>query len=277
VQTNDIGTLIYRIRLAKNLSQMFVCQDICSQSMLSQIENGYNTPTTDKIIPLLERMNVTMAEFEFLLLQKEISSTDYTHKTIHTVIYNFDFEQLQTLITRKNFFEYPYIDGCIAWIYDCFNISFVTTKITNLIDFRYMDALVNQDEFFSNDVEPFIFGMHTIETDALIYNYKRLCSQIASHHVNEISPNLQIIATITIAATLYNRNNRSESITYFKNALQLAKTQQAVNLTIVCLITLSILAPNSDYLNEALQLKIVFMKDNFYNYWYNVLYTKFSN
>lgn len=55
-----LGSILKRARMARHLTQQVVADDICSQPMLSAIENGRYTPNTDLLIALCQRLGIDL-------------------------------------------------------------------------------------------------------------------------------------------------------------------------------------------------------------------------
>lgn len=55
-----LGSILKRARMARHLTQQAVADDICSQPMLSAIENGRYTPNADLLIALCQRLGIDL-------------------------------------------------------------------------------------------------------------------------------------------------------------------------------------------------------------------------
>lgn len=72
-----IGALIRTIRLDKGMTQKETAQGILSRSHLSELEHNNYYPTYDKMILLINRMGLSLEEFERELHQNELFFEDY--------------------------------------------------------------------------------------------------------------------------------------------------------------------------------------------------------
>lgn len=70
-----LGSSIKKIRKEKHLSQKELANQICSQSMLSSIENDLYTPNALLLIKLCEKLSINLSEIS-LSDNFEISDTE---------------------------------------------------------------------------------------------------------------------------------------------------------------------------------------------------------
>ena len=63
----DPGALIKKLRKERELTQSELSKDIMPRTTLSSIENGGRTVEVTKLFKLLNRMNISIEEYSFLL------------------------------------------------------------------------------------------------------------------------------------------------------------------------------------------------------------------
>ena len=63
--TSNIGEVFREIRLGRHLSLDYVSRGVVTKSFLSKFERGQSSITFEKLVALLERMQVTVAEFMY--------------------------------------------------------------------------------------------------------------------------------------------------------------------------------------------------------------------
>ncbi|UUX34369.1 helix-turn-helix domain-containing protein [Fundicoccus culcitae] len=66
---NDIGKVVKQIRNDKRITQQCAIEGIGSLTYISRIENGLTRPSYEKLIKILDRLNVTPTEFYRLIQQ----------------------------------------------------------------------------------------------------------------------------------------------------------------------------------------------------------------
>lgn len=63
----DLGVLLKKIRKGKGIAQEELCGDYISRAALSKIENGKNIPSYRSLSYLLDKLDMSFDEFEYLL------------------------------------------------------------------------------------------------------------------------------------------------------------------------------------------------------------------
>lgn len=272
----DIGSTIARIRIAKQLSQDSFSAADCSQSMLSKIEHGMTSPTITKLLAILKLMNMSLAEFEFMLFEQQQTRTTRLQKQLEQTIDAYNYFLLPTYFERQlNRDSVPLLDEFIFWSNFCFHTpTFVT--FTKRPEHLYMARLLNQDEFFDTDFKKLMYGLPTLEVEAAFYTYNRIQDQLQQHHIGVNQPYITIDTILTMASIYYEIRDFANAYHYYYYALLQAKKIENINRIIICNLILHFMSKNPIFLQEAQMLKSYFSKDNFYDYWYNVLYNKFN-
>lgn len=269
----NIGSLLQRIRLAKNMQQDTVCETIMSQSMLSRIESGVSTPTFHKLYELLKKMDIELSEFDYLLKQMHEVPYFFAEQAILKAIDTLDIPIIQVFL-EKNTRKIPqYGPNAFAWIQYCFGV-----KIKNApkADFHYTTSMLNQDEFFNKDIPPMIYALPYLNFNTAFYCSQRIKAQIHSHQTKELCPHLLVDVSLTLAIICYKSQDKHQALYYFNEALVIAKIYVNIERMLIILLILFKITDRKTFLVEAQNIKKIFSKDFFYNYWYNVIDTKYS-
>ncbi|MGF1919519.1 helix-turn-helix domain-containing protein [Enterococcus faecalis] len=72
----ELGNLLKEIRNSRGYTQEYVCKDIITRSYLSMIENNHYSPSISILLELLDRLNVDLDEFIFLIYRKQEKNND---------------------------------------------------------------------------------------------------------------------------------------------------------------------------------------------------------
>lgn len=216
LSNKKIAQLLCEIRSARHYSQSYIARGICSQSSLSKYENGERTPSFQNIILILEKLNISVQEFEYLLFK---SSSKYkATKLLNSFIKNFDIPSLRNNTMLKQYCQsYPYI---INWLNYCFSIKI---KQDTHLAFSYMSTLINQDEFYFNDFELLIYGLHTLPHNNIVYTTKRIYEQMIEKEMALFKPWLFADLFITAGSIAYYDKNINKAISHWQTALTHAK------------------------------------------------------
>jgi transcriptional regulator with XRE-family HTH domain len=268
-----LTALLVRIRSAKHLAQSDTTSSICTQGMLSKIEAGKSSPSFLIVISLLSKMNISLTEFEHLYLHDLKTKKDTVRASVDDVIENYHFFIFQQHKRIISFHPHPPL--FLHWLHFTFGIDF-RTKATPKVNPKRTEDLLNQDEFFFADYYPLVYHLTFLSLEAALYNYQRLLDQMNRHQLATHHELITIDATITLAVVFYTNDDVDNAYHYFYLALKQATREENISRMIVCQITLSILAEDRTMLAHAKSLAQLFSKDIFFDYWYNVLYTKFK-
>lgn len=278
INLQDIKNLLVRIRTAKHLSQADVTTSICTQGMVSKIEVGKTSPSFLIVSGLLSQMNISLSEFEYLYSQEHEKQNKQLQETVENIIDTYQFFLFNTNKNQQLLTLYIHKEVFINWTNFCFNIQLESENIiaNSQTHIMTLENILNQDEFFNNDFYQIIYNLIFLKPNAALYNYHRLQSQIKKHQIKKIKPFVVIDAAITMGAIFYNAKDYTNAYHFFYIALQKANHLENIPRIIIAQIILTFLSNDKTFLQKAQQLSQLFSKDIFFNYWYNVLYTKFN-
>lgn len=94
-----IGKTIREIRLNKNIQSKELYKDLLSRPAIAKFEKGVSDTSVNKFFTLLERLNITLEEFEVIYNQSENKDLIYTRKYIEA-FYNRNIENLKEIAAR---------------------------------------------------------------------------------------------------------------------------------------------------------------------------------
>lgn len=262
----NIAQLLLRIRSSKNLSQAEFSSSIYTQSLLSRIEANDTHPTFSRVIALLEHNNITLAEFEYLL-----HPPSFFQKLTYRAIFSLDIVFIKMYHSQIKQLHIMYYDALLSWFQYCFNLEI--TSFTVKVPDNISDIL-DQDEFYNLDIILLIYYLPNLPLDTALYTYNRLLQHLQTQEISLTQPYLIITAALSIASCYLLNNNQEQALYYYLHALEEARTLMSVHhLILINLIIYRELQVVS-YKDEAKSLSILFLKDNLYEYWYNVIIVK---
>ena len=97
---NQYGYLLKTLRKEKGVSQSELSEGILSKNHLSKIERGENDISFQTLLKLLDRLNISLFEFE-LLLDKTQNNQSTFLKDLSIAVVNNDLYLLNELLTRE--------------------------------------------------------------------------------------------------------------------------------------------------------------------------------
>lgn len=121
----NIGDRLKMIRKNKGLSQKELCNDICSQGMLSQIENNHHISNIQILTQLCNRLNISLNEI-VNYSSNEINSKQVLFNTLAELFYRREYQEIYNLIMdNQNSYNYKEVDKQIILFYEALFYGFV--------------------------------------------------------------------------------------------------------------------------------------------------------
>lgn len=99
--TKSLGKSIKQIRKEKHLSQKELSNQICSQSMLSSIENDLYTPNALLLIKLCEKLSINLSQIS-LSDNFEISNDESFNQTLSKLCNHHQYPELKNFLLNEN-------------------------------------------------------------------------------------------------------------------------------------------------------------------------------
>jgi Rgg/GadR/MutR family transcriptional activator len=94
----EANQLLKKLRTERNFSQRKLAADISERSTLASFEQKGHRIAFDTLYKYLDRLNVTLEEFEYHLTNNQLNEKKQLSKQFHTAYYQHDFDQLACLI-----------------------------------------------------------------------------------------------------------------------------------------------------------------------------------
>lgn len=115
-QQISFGEVIKNIRKQRKMTQKMLSQNICSQSVLSRIENDGELPNVLVMAQLCQRLGVTIDQ----VMQMHSTEIQHLHTLIEQMNYFFfhkDYQKLDELLKRPNLLNHLYLDTDLQLYY----------------------------------------------------------------------------------------------------------------------------------------------------------------
>lgn len=97
----EANILLKKLRTERNLSQRKLAADISERSTLATFEQKGHRIAFDILYKYLDRLNVTLEEFEYHLTNNQLNEKKQLSKQFHNAYYQHDFDQLAVLIEES--------------------------------------------------------------------------------------------------------------------------------------------------------------------------------
>lgn len=255
----NLGTVLKEIRKGKGLSQAEVCGDFISRVALSKIENNINSPSYRSLIYLLDKLDLSLAELEFLL---------GNHKTKEAILFEFwsipDDTEKERLAKVVDLCEtYQQEKGNDPFIADLQRISEVMLSQKNLsIDEVTPENQEKLEKVWDrlNQMDGWTLNELKLATAAFVYFPIETAQHVAERIVKEatkyeafdqVQP---LIAAVYLnLTTLYIKNNDQEAAIHFnEKTLTVAKKSSKFDYYYFCLVRKGFYLKDTSMVEEGL-------------------------
>lgn len=152
----SFGSVIKEIRKKRKLTQMMLSEDICSQSVLSRIENDEELPNVVVMQQLCQRLGVTMDQI-MQFHSAEVDAVTKTFDTIHAYFLHKEYQKISALMEETHLEEklhldtdlqryYYYVGSCAYYVHHNFEKTVFNFK--KALSFTY-----HSDKHHLSDLE----------------------------------------------------------------------------------------------------------------------------
>jgi len=112
----SFGQNIRSIRLKRKMTQKMLAEDICSQSVLSRIENNEELPNVWVMYQICQRLDVTLDQV-MMLHSEEINKTNQIFAEIESHFVHKQFQEMREKMEDKAIKDYLYLDSDMQMYY----------------------------------------------------------------------------------------------------------------------------------------------------------------
>ncbi|OTN76705.1 hypothetical protein A5886_001783 [Enterococcus sp. 8G7_MSG3316] len=130
----SFGQIIRSIRQNRKMTQKMLVQDICSQSVLSRIENNEELPNVWVMYQICQRLGVTLDQV-MMLHSEEINQSNQVFAQIESHFVHKQFQALREKLQDKQIKHYLYLDTDMQMYY------YYLGSCAYFIDLDYESAL----------------------------------------------------------------------------------------------------------------------------------------
>ena len=116
-----LGSILKRARMARHLTQQVVADDICSQPMLSAIENGRYTPNADLLIALCQRLGIDLNSLQ-LADNYAVGTATQFNQTVEKLCNQHQYTDLLKFLKQDDVIS-AIPDASLLLLFECRNVS----------------------------------------------------------------------------------------------------------------------------------------------------------
>lgn len=216
----DHSKLIKRLRLERGLSQEKLVRGISQRSTLASFEKSAKNISYALLVQYLDRMNVTLEEYQFLLDNEEISdkrriSTEF-HNKLSDVYDPKYIEHLEQSFQEHDDSYYQILKAVYVLVMEKknnINLNFHQESIRNLS--KYLDSIENWGRF-----ELFIFvnTLYCYDDQFIYHHFKRTVRKMKSY-VDQQYYSKDLVAFLINGARVSFERNSSQLLNDFLKEL----------------------------------------------------------
>lgn len=169
---SNIGEIFRKIRLNRHLSLDYVSHDIVTKSFLSKFERGQSSITFEKLVALLERMQVTVSEFMYRVHHYFWTPTQHFFVALKQAQAEADVGAIENLIADEtsqvaqpfSIHDPHYLRKVAA---ECALAAINTTKPSQTDVDSALDHLLQTEDWMQADLNLFLFLIPFCSVDTL--------------------------------------------------------------------------------------------------------------
>ncbi|MFD2307150.1 helix-turn-helix domain-containing protein [Enterococcus termitis] len=225
---SQYGQTIKSIRESRGISQATLCKGIMSRSNLSRFEHQLYIPSFDKVVNLLERLNVTVDEFMYIDRHFLPSRYEYFYRKLIRAENYKNKEELS--ITAKQIAEYKQES---TEFYELFLLSQLSLLESNLpaeltmtdISEYMRPKLFELENWLFYDFRRLNNFIQIFQLDEALFLYDRAITEFSKYEAFSKENNISIHLSLNVGQLLLAHHQPEKAVIYFKKAKQYARQQ----------------------------------------------------
>jgi transcriptional regulator with XRE-family HTH domain len=226
----NLGEVYKNLRLDKQISQVYASDGITSRSNLCRIENGEQMPSIDTMHQLLEKLDVTLSEFDYLCQQKAVTKKQQLISDFNRIDWSCELAKLDKLAADCEKYLKSTDDSKVSEILQVIsayknihNEGLSSTK-NDLISQVIWKRLSKIDSFTVDDLKMLnriLFTFSSEQLDSIVPNIKSAIHQYANYSPIYVT-SLNILCNISLLKM--KSGEFDEAIDFLQQALPMAKS-----------------------------------------------------
>lgn len=183
---NDVGESIKFIREGKNYTQSYIAGGLLSRTTLSKIENGKINPSFRKTQEIIDRLDISLMEFEYILNNFTRTGKQKIVQAYCELKYSWEQDKIKELAqTCSDYLKENGADNSVERIeLICMGIIDIQNKEMLAATQKLEDIwhqLVNQETWFLLDIRMINHIFFLIPVDIADYITKKACKELQKY------------------------------------------------------------------------------------------------
>eukprot|EP00831_Metopus_contortus_P029627 TRINITY_DN2435_c0_g1_i2.p1 TRINITY_DN2435_c0_g1~~TRINITY_DN2435_c0_g1_i2.p1 ORF type:complete len:381 (-),score=35.76 TRINITY_DN2435_c0_g1_i2:411-1553(-) len=229
----EFGDVLKEIRVDRGYSQQYVAEGIMGQSAYSKIERNEIEPTFRKWLAILEKLNVSVDEFRYILNKEDLTAKEKLINEFLSLNANHldDLKLLKDAINEYLKVEEDYLLRNFYYACESLIILHATQNIEEAQFFakKVWDRMDKFDKWYLLDIRLINYILFIFPIDVAVNIGKRVIQQLAPYHKLKEAEVLLINIDINLALLLIDDKKYLEALSYLEKVIPLCKKSQKYN------------------------------------------------
>ncbi|CZQ91083.1 helix-turn-helix domain-containing protein [Trichococcus collinsii] len=229
----EFGDVLKEIRIDRGYSQQYVAEGIMGQSAYSKIERNEIEPTFRKWLAILEKLNISVDEFRYILNKEKLTQKEKLINEFFSLNYNHpdNLKLLKGEISAYLQVEEDYLLRDI--FYACESLIALNTtqdvEKAQLFAKKIWERLEKFDKWYLLDIRLINTILFIFPTDVAVNIGERATNQLIPYHNLKEADILLINIDVNLAVLLIDDKKYPESLSYLEKVIPLCKKYQKYN------------------------------------------------
>ena len=226
----DFGDVLKEIRIDRGYSQHYVAEGIMGQSAYSKIERSEMEPSFRKWLAILEKLNVSVDEFRYILNTKNLTTKEKIINEFFALNYNHldDLRLFKDEIVAFLKEEEDYLLKDIFYACESLIILNTTQNVEEAQSFakKIWERLEKFDRWYLLDIRLINTILFIFPVDVAVHIGERATKQLIPYNNLKEADILLINIEVNLAVLLIGEQKYPEALSYLEKVIPLCKKHQ---------------------------------------------------
>lgn len=229
----EFGDVLKDIRIERGYSQQHVAEGIMGQSAYSKIERSEMEPGFRKWLAILEKLNVSVDEFRYILNKDSLTTKEKIINDFFSLNYNHleDLKKLKNDIVAYLNEEEDYLLRDIYYVCESLIVLNTTQNVEKAQSYakKIWERMEKFDKWYLLDIRLINTILFIFPIDVAVNIGERVTEQLVPYHNLKEAEILLINIDINLAILLIDDKKYEEALSYLEKVIPLCKKYQKYN------------------------------------------------
>lgn len=229
----EFGDVLKDIRIDRGYSQQYVAEGIMGQSAYSKIERSEMEPAFRKWLAILEKLNVSVDEFRYILNTESLTTKEKIINEFFSLNYNHldDLKLLKDEITAYLKEDEDYLLRDLYYACESLIVLNATQNLEKAQFFakKIWERMEKFDKWYLLDIRLINTILFIFPMDVAVNIGERVTEQLVPYHNLKEAEILLINIDVNLAVLLIDDKKYHEALTYLEKVIPLCKKYQKYN------------------------------------------------